>query len=229
MNFETEKPKIEKMGIGELRHYMCAKSNGNLSVCEKCPGLKGCTVGQRGMVLINASEQKANEIKSADKQEEKSGRQKGLDNAHKALRRKAERYWEVALNQPDPIAYHMQMKNISRVNALTVVCKAKKKYGYLIKAKEQEEEKMQDDEISIAEFLEETEEQPSAETENNAVEEMPVDSDSTVSVTAELSRKYEEISTEKERLMEEIRKKKDLLDIVSEQQEALAMVMNMFK
>lgn len=56
---ENEKPDIKKMGMGELRNYLCHKSNGNPKVCMNCPGLKTCTAGQRAMVLIHESEIRA--------------------------------------------------------------------------------------------------------------------------------------------------------------------------
>ena len=52
-------PNIKTMGIGELKSFLCAKSNGNLKTCRTCPGREGCKAGKRAVELIGLSEQKA--------------------------------------------------------------------------------------------------------------------------------------------------------------------------
>lgn len=348
---EFEKPKIEHMGMGELRSYMCYKSNGNPKVCTNCPGLRTCTAGQRAMVLISDSENRASrtedeisqfrlacssgnpwgwlesafhiskaqakekligwckrypaitkeyggqdqllkyrpfsaqEATSETKDEEVQTNEQTNENGAKmtdqekkretarklcetailsgnarlylmnelgltshqascrvtawrrnypdifekhnvppakiggdreglqekvvqAQKKRALEYWRVALAQPDPVAYHMEQKGISKKNAQTVVSKARRDYAEELKKMNVPE----NDEISLTDFLDETEPEKKANP-----------------VQLELQKKHDELKEEKERLEAEIDEKQKRLVLISDQEDALFKVLEMFK
>lgn len=124
------------------------------------------------------------------------------------VRKRAEEYWKEVFSQPDPIAYHMRHNNVSMETARTVVGKAKKKYAEELKKMNVPE----NDEISLTDFLDETELVKKANP-----------------VQLELQKKHDELKAEKERLEAEIDEKQKRLVLISDQEDALFKVLEMFK
>ena len=122
-------------------------------------------------------------------------------------RKRAEEYWKEVFSQPDPVAYHMKHNNVSKETAQTVVSKAKKKYAEVLKPVNNE------DEVSLSDWLDEME-----------PKEKPVNP-----VQVELQKKHGELKAEKEQLEREIEEKLKRLVLISEQEDALYKVLEMFK
>ena len=57
LEIDLKPRKIESMGLGELKGYLCPKSHGDPKVCQKCPGKSACSAGQRAASLIAQIEQ----------------------------------------------------------------------------------------------------------------------------------------------------------------------------
>lgn len=130
-----------------------------------------------------------------------------------------ERYAEAA-SKPDPIAFCMEKYGITRAKAVHNYGQWKRRYGEL-----KQEEKTVNDEVSVEDFLKEventTQDTQESEGDVSAVEMENGSAVKEMGFFGEIKNKFDELSKEKEKLM-------DRISWIEKAQDALAMTLNVF-
>lgn len=135
--------------------------------------------------------------------------------------RKAKESYAEAASKPDPIAFCMEKYGISRAKAVHNFGQWKRRYGEI-----KEDKTVVEDEISVEDFLKEVENttQDTQESEGD-VSAVGMENGSAVKEMGffgEIKNKFDELSKEKEKLM-------DRISWIEKAQDALAMTLNVFK